>query len=71
MSKCGVNNRPEKRVSWISGQRPERHKHVSASVVAVVTGRIAPGLRTTHHSAVPCSKFDIPLSCEDRAFIML
>jgi hypothetical protein len=36
---------PALRVTWISGHRPERLKRGSASIVAVVTGCIAPGLK--------------------------
>jgi hypothetical protein len=43
---------PAKRVAWISGHRPERQKHVSALIVAVVTGCIAPGLKTTNQLGV-------------------
>ncbi|MEJ2157412.1 MAG: adenosylcobinamide amidohydrolase [Desulfobacteraceae bacterium] len=45
---------PAKRVAWISGHRPEKQKHASASIVAVVTGSIAPGLKTTNQNDCPC-----------------
>jgi hypothetical protein len=39
---------PAYRVAWISGRRPEKQMHVSALIVAVVTGCRAPGLKTTN-----------------------
>jgi hypothetical protein len=39
---------PAWRVAWISGRRPEKQMHVSALIIAVVTGCRAPGLKTTN-----------------------
>ncbi|MEJ2155077.1 MAG: hypothetical protein P8X96_07060 [Desulfobacteraceae bacterium] len=39
---------PVKRVACFTGHMPEKQKHASASIVAVVAGCIAPGLKTTN-----------------------
>jgi uncharacterized protein with von Willebrand factor type A (vWA) domain len=44
-------------VDWISGHRSEKQKHVSVLIVAVVTGRIAPGLKTTNYTGPALSAF--------------